>query len=147
MDALVTLLATLAGAGIAFFSQWIFDRRQRTDRLGKLILKYGALLLAVNEDFENRLWEERVLGLKERVDNWDLASSRRARLNLEILSADPILKQALSRLHSTGVAVGSYWRINRSNDKKLEALLADHQVARKEFQAATSVAVRKVFDA
>jgi hypothetical protein len=145
MDAVITLMATLVGAGIVLFGQWILERRQRAARFGELLLEQSALLLALNDDFDNRLWEERVLGLAGRVDSWDLASSRLAKAKLEILKPDPRLERALIRLHSTGVSLGDYWRRHHADDRKLEKFLADHQAACHEFREASSAPVRKVF--
>ncbi len=144
MGAIVTLTATLVGAGIAFLSQWLFDRRQRTGRLGELLLEQSALLLALNDDFENRLWEERSLKLKDRVDTWDFTSSRLAKSKLEILSTDRELNNALSKLHLAGVCLGAYWRRGNCDEDILDGYLTAYRSARVEFLAASSAAVRGV---
>jgi hypothetical protein len=143
MDAIVTLMATLVGAGIAFFGQWVFQRQQRRERVGELLLRQCSRLVALNDDFENRLWEERILHLKGRVKKWDLTSSRLAVANLRILSGDPRLDNALNRLHGAGVKLGAHWRIQHADDEELAKLLIDFRTARGEFLSTSRVVVRK----
>lgn len=144
MDALLTLAATLVGAGIAFLSQWLFEKRRRDEQLGAQLLEQSALLLTLNDDFENRLWEERSLKLKKRVDEWDLVSSRIAKSKLEILSNDKQLNDALARLHLAGVVLGAYWRQGDCDKAILEEYVTEYRSARLEFLEASSIAIRKV---
>jgi hypothetical protein len=84
----MTLAAAVAGAAIAILGQYFSARRGDRARLGELLLEQCAELVARNEDFRNRLWEERTLGMAGRVDSWDLGGNRLVSARLRLLCAD-----------------------------------------------------------
>lgn len=55
----VGLIGVLAGALIAFVSQYLVGRSERQERNEALLLEQCALLIALSEDYRNRVWEER----------------------------------------------------------------------------------------
>jgi hypothetical protein len=150
MESVLAIIATIIGATIAFASQWTFDRRHRRQRFQELLLEQSAILLALNDDFENRLWEERALGLENRVSEWDLTSSRLAKAKLQIISGSKDLDAAVATLHATGVELGRYWRQRQrqrqrqQDDAELERLLDAHRQARQTFLDASAVYGRKI---
>ncbi len=102
------------------------------------------MLLALNDDFENRLWEERELGLQERVSNWDLTSSRIAKAKLQILSGGSDLDAAVRQLHSAGVELGRYWRKGSPDDAEVDKLIEAHRSARRTVLDASATIGRKI---
>ncbi len=62
MDAFLGLIGVLAGATIAFFGQFFASRSERRERHTVYLLEQCAVLAALTDDFQNRVWEERHLG-------------------------------------------------------------------------------------
>jgi hypothetical protein len=115
----------------------------------EILLKQSALMLALKDDFENRLWEEREVGLRDRVSEWDLTSSRLAKAKLQILSGSKDLDAAVAKLHTTGVKLGRYWRQHsrsqlrqpgprQIDEAEPDRLLAAHRAARQTFLDAST---------
>ncbi|MGW3602382.1 hypothetical protein [Micromonospora sp. NPDC005161] len=138
MDAWVTLVAAVAGAGIAIFGQQITKRGESNARLAELLLEQCSQVLALSEDFRNRLWEERELGLPGRVDGWDLGQFRLAAARLRILCGDQHVLRALDELNSSGKALGAYWRRKNIDAGELDALYERAKLAAEAFATASA---------
>ncbi|MBQ0894645.1 hypothetical protein KBX37_16325 [Micromonospora sp. U56] len=110
VDAWVALIAAVSGAGIAILGQHMIRRGESNARLAELMLEQCAQLVSMSEDFRNRVWEERELGLPGRVDGWDLGGFRLAAARLRILCRDQHVLKALDELNSSSKALGAYWR-------------------------------------
>ena len=95
-------------------------------RGGELLLEHCALLVAMNEDLRNRVWEERVLGQQGRLDDWDLAGTRLATARLRILCTDESVLAALVGMNSAAKDLAAYWR--RGNAESTEVDLRYEQL-------------------
>ena len=78
MTAWLTLIAGVAGAVISLAGQQLGSWGANRTSAGELLLEQCAQLIALSEDFRTRAWEETVLGQRDRVDTWDIASHRLA---------------------------------------------------------------------
>ena len=54
MDALI---GALAGASVAWAAQYVTRRSEVRERQGNLLLEQCALIVALSEDYRNRVWE------------------------------------------------------------------------------------------
>ncbi len=104
MQAWVTLIATLAGAAVALFGQYVVRRGEIRTRHGELVLEQCAQVVALAHDYTNRIWEERQLFLKGRVQGWDFRANQQAVARLSILCADPALMRTLDDLRGCYVS-------------------------------------------
>jgi hypothetical protein len=121
VDGWVALIAAVAGAGIAIFGQYVTKQGESKARRAELLLEQCSQLVALSEDFRNRLWEERELGLPGRVDAWELGAFRLSAARLRILCCDQDVLEALDELNSSGKALGAYWRRGNSDAGELDA--------------------------
>jgi hypothetical protein len=67
-------LGWLAGALLAFGGQYLRSRAERQERGETVLLEQFAVLVALSEDFRNRVWEERHEVASDVVAGWDLVS-------------------------------------------------------------------------
>jgi hypothetical protein len=95
MTAWVGLAGVIAGAIIAFAGQYIMRRGDKQERFDALLLEQFADIIALPEDFRNRIWEERNQVASDVVGKWDLGTYRHAEARLRILSQEPNVKTAL----------------------------------------------------
>ncbi|HEY6797694.1 MAG TPA: hypothetical protein VI248_23715 [Kineosporiaceae bacterium] len=138
MQTWVAFLSAVAGGAIALAGQYLTRRLENRSRGGELLLELCATVVALNEDFRNRLWEERRLGQTGRVDGWDLAGTRLAEARLRIVARDQRLLDALDEVTTSGGSLGSYWRrgqleegeLQRRSDRNKDAIAAFLRVAR-----------------
>lgn len=138
MNAWVTLLAAMVGAAIAVTGQWASRRGERISRRAELVLEQCAQLVALSDDFRNRLWEERVLGQTGRTPGWDLQSFSLAGARLRILCRDRVLLDALNELNTSGKALGAYWRQGRIEPGELDVRLQRDKDAAEAFVVASA---------
>lgn len=120
MSALITLIAAVAGAAIALAGQYLTRRGEARTRTGEFILDQCASIVALSDDFRNRVWEEKELGLTGKVDAWDLGGYRHAAARLMILSDDRALLDALQDLTESGKHLAGYWRRGQADPVELE---------------------------
>lgn len=138
MQTWAALLSAVAGGAIALAGQYLTRRLDTRSRGSELLLELCATIVALSEDFRNRLWEERLLGHTGRVDTWDLAGARLAEARLRILSKDQRLLGALDEVTKSGGSLGAYWRrgqveedeLQRRSDRNKDAIAAFLTVAR-----------------
>jgi|1186.fasta_scaffold281352_2 hypothetical protein len=136
MDALLTIVAALAGGLIALAGQFLAGRNEGRRERRRQLLEACATVVSLSEDFRNRVWEERVLGKQGRVDAWDLSRSRLAENQIELLCEDAKVLQALSELRRTGRDLGSYWRRGSIEEEHLDDLYRKLKDARVGFVSA-----------
>jgi len=138
----LTLLATMAGAGIALAGQAALHRREQRVHRADLFLEQSATVVALADDFQSRVWEEKTLGVTGRVEAWDLAGCALALARLRILSDDQSLHQAINQLARAGRELGSYWLRNRADSDELDLCWHQYKEACKDFAAASSTVSR-----
>lgn len=83
MAAWVGLAGVVAGALIAFAGQLAMQRRGERDRFDSLLLEQFAMIIAISEDFRNRVWEERNQVASDVVGKWDLGRTGLRKLDSE----------------------------------------------------------------
>lgn len=138
-----TLLATIVGAAIALLGQRLMKRAEDRARLSELLMEQCALIAASVTDFEDRIWEERVLGMNDRVSGYDLPAHVLASVRLRILTRDAALLAALAELDAAGKELGSYWRQGHVDDESYARLWERHHRAIPAFIHASGDAVRR----
>jgi hypothetical protein len=139
----MTLLATFAGAAIALVGQHISRRGEARTRGGELLLEQCAQVVGLAEDFRNRVWEEKELGLAGRVDAWDLSTDRHASARLRILCDDAALLRALDDLYEAGNRLGTYWRRGAADPAEFETHWEQYKASCATFVAASASVVRE----
>ena len=111
----IGLVGVAAGALIAFGGQYLLRRTERQERNDTLLLEQFALIIALSEDYRNRVWEERNQVASGVVHAWDLGAYRLAEARLRVLSRDPSLVAAPEALHEAGGHLGKTWRLTPSD--------------------------------
>ncbi|MEM7272758.1 MAG: hypothetical protein AAF547_06745 [Actinomycetota bacterium] len=135
MEVWIGLVGAVAGATVAFAGQYFVSRAELGAAHRASVLEHCVELIALSEDFRNRLWEERRLATTGSVQGWDLNAYRRAEAALRLLTQDAQLHAAVDELRQTGQDLGSLWR-RRGHDgdqEQLESYLNAHQAAIKTF--------------
>ncbi|MFH8736867.1 hypothetical protein [Streptomyces sp. NPDC017964] len=143
MEAWGTLLATVVGAAIALVGQHLAKRAENKARISELLLEQCASVVTTASDFQNRVWEERVLQLEGRVSEWDLKAHRLAIARIQILSRDQVLLSALNELNKAGQGLGSYWRQGNVDDGEYARRWERTRTAKADFITASGAVVRR----
>jgi hypothetical protein len=112
----IGLVGVVAGALIAFGGQYLMRRSDRQERSDTLLLEQFAQVIALCEDFRNRVWMERLHVANDAVDKWDFGAYRLAEARLRVLSQDPQLMVALKALLETGKELDRTWRVTPSDE-------------------------------
>ncbi|MEU5561590.1 hypothetical protein AB0H47_36665, partial [Streptomyces globisporus] len=86
----------------------------------------------------NRIWEEHVLSLEDRVVGWDLAHHRLASARVQILTRDIGLLAALREVNDAGQALGAYWRRGNVDESEYQARRDRYRAAMHVFIAQSS---------
>jgi len=108
-----------------------------------LLLDQCAQLIALSEDYRNRVWEERRLDIKDAVSQWNIGEYRLAEARVKLLCNDKALLAASVRLHATGVELGKAWRLERSEGEALDAAWRNHRDAINNFSKITGTLLRR----
>jgi hypothetical protein len=137
------LLGAAVGAAIAMVGQFVTSRSDRKGRVAELLLEQCARVVALEDDFRNRLWEERHLGQAGRVDGWDLGAYRLASARLRLLTVDQDLLARLQELADAGKSIGRYWRTGERDSDELDRLWRRQRQAIDLFVAASGNIVRQ----
>lgn len=130
------LVSVVVGALIAFVGQAVAGRVERRGRIGDLLLDQCAQVVALEEDFRNRLWEERHLDQKDRVAGWDLVGYRLAAARIRLLASRHPMALALDEVRRAGTALGRYWRLGKIDEDEIERLWVAHKNAIEAFVVA-----------
>jgi hypothetical protein len=128
----------IAGALIAFGSQYLVSRTERQERNTGLLLEQCATVIALSEDQRNRIWEERQHVADDVVAKWDIGTYRLAEARLKILSREPDLLAALDALHRSGTTLGRAWRLSTGDEAAVDVAWTAHRDAINRFIAASS---------
>jgi hypothetical protein len=139
----ITLLAALVGGSLTLAGQAVGRRSEGNARRMELVLEQCSRIAALSEDFRNRFWEERVLGLADRTAQWDLEAHRLAAARLRILCGDPQVITALDELEASGKALGGYWRRGDVDESELDDRYARDKAALAVFLRASARLVRR----
>src|SRR5450631_2550418 len=110
MSAWIGLVGVVAGAFVALISQYLVRNSEARERKDALLLEQLAVLVALSEDYRNRVWEERAKVATGVVAAWDLGTYRLAEARLRILCQDSNVLSALASLKKTGAELGRSWR-------------------------------------
>jgi hypothetical protein len=137
----IGLLGVVAGALIAFGGQFLMRRAERQDRNETLLLEQFALLIALSEDYRNRVWEERSGVASDVVGAWDIGAYRLAEARLRVLSREPEVVAALDALHKSGTALGRAWRLAPRDEVVLDTAWVTNRDAIERFVAVSSQAI------
>jgi hypothetical protein len=138
VDAWIALLAALVGGGLAIAGQLITRRSEGNARRLDLLLEQCSRLAALSDDYRNRLWEERVLGMVDRTSGWDFERFTVACAHVRILCRDEHVIAALDELATSGKALGGYWRRGEVEDQEVDQRYERDKAAVAAFLAATS---------
>ncbi|MDQ2883316.1 MAG: hypothetical protein M3Y48_19655 [Actinomycetota bacterium] len=143
MEAWIGVIGAVVGAVIALLGQYISNRSERRARDAALLLDQCAHLIALSEDYRNRVWEERNLVANGVVAEWNIGEFRLAEARLKILCKDKASVAAIGRLQSTGQELGKAWRLERSESEALDAAWRNHREALNNFSQISGDLVRR----
>jgi hypothetical protein len=142
MEAWAVVVAAVAGAAIALLGQWVAKRGERKTRAAELLLEQCALLVALNEDFRNRIWEERTLQQAGRADGWDLGAARLTSARIRTLCDDADVLAALDEIGIAGKELGAYWRRGDIDEEEFERRYEREKTATARFLDAAAGVIR-----
>ena len=138
MGAWIGLAGVIAGALVAFVSQYVLRGAETRDRRDSLVLEQLATLIAMSEDFRNRVWEERHKVASGVVADWDIRTHRLAEARLQLLCTDDGLLSALGSLPATGQELGRTWRSSPEDEARVQSAWEAHRTAMSQFITAGS---------
>jgi hypothetical protein len=142
VDAWVGLIGAIAGATIAIIGQHVAGRSEARERASTLLLEQCAQLVALAEDYRNRVWEERHKLSNEAVAAWDISAYSLAEARLRILCRDPSVLSALDALRQAGINLGKTWRVSRADGPNVQQAWEAHRDALDDFITASSTLIR-----
>jgi hypothetical protein len=142
MAAWIGLVGVVTGALIAFGGQYLIGRTERQERNDTLLLEQFALVIALSEDYRNRVWEEYNHVASNVVGKWDIGTYRLAEARLRVLSQEPEVVAALEALQEAGSALGRAWRLASSDKAAVESAWEAHRDAIDRFVAVSSQVIR-----
>lgn len=126
MTGWIGLIGALAGAAIAMAGQYLFRLLESRRDDAKLFLEQCAQVVALEEDFRNRIWEERHLNA-DSVREWNLRDAMLATARLRIISTDREVLRTLEILHKSGQELGKVWRTNKAEGDDLTRAWQQHR--------------------
>ena len=142
MDPWIGLIGVLAGAAIALLGQYGVRRMERRQARDALLLEQCAHVVALSEDYRNRLWEERKLGAENAVASWDMREYRLAGARIRLLTTNVEIGRALEQLVKIGTELGKAWRISRADNEELQQAWVAHREGLDNFVEVAGKAVR-----
>ena len=96
------------GGVVALVGQQLSGRSEAKDRNATLMLEQLSILVALSQDYRNRIWEERNNLSDDAVAKWDLGAYRMAQARVRILVSDSELLAAVRE-------PGTHWNTTRPN--------------------------------
>lgn len=142
MQVWIGLVGVIAGAVIALGGQYVTRRSEVRERQETLLLEQCALVVALSEDFRNRVWEERHNVAEGVVARWDLGAYRMAQARLRIMCNEPDVLSALGTLSQAGGDLGKMWRLSPDSEKDVQEAWEVHRSAINSFIACSSQLLR-----
>jgi hypothetical protein len=142
MSAWIGLLGAVAGAAIAIVGQQLGYRAEARDQLQAQILEQCSQLVALSQDFRNRVWEERRGIPANPVKDWDFVGYRLAEAKLQLLAPTARLSHAIVDLRESGVELARQWRLRHEWDPDAAAAWESNGAAIEEFLAAGRQALK-----
>lgn len=133
----------VAGALIAVVSRYLGRGSEARERRDALLLDQLTVLVALSEDYRNRVWEERHKVATGVVAAWDIGAYRMAEARLRILCHDPNVLSALISIAQAGTELGKSWRISPKDEARTQAAWEAHRAAVDQFIAASSQVFRR----
>jgi hypothetical protein len=116
------VFGVVIGATVALFGQFMSRAIEYRRESSRLFIEYCATLISLEEDFRNRVWEERNLALRDSVSKWDLVAYRMVEAQIRLTARDALLLRSLADLREAGQQLGKVWRLNsRESDELAEA--------------------------
>jgi hypothetical protein len=143
MSAWIGLAGVVAGALIALLSQHLLRLLAVRDRENDLLLEQLATVLALEEDFRNRVWLEREELSDDAVAGWDLAASLLAAARLRILCPDGDLIMALDSLKEAGKELAMSRTFAPQDKQRIQAAWEAHRSALDQFVDVSSRMMRR----
>jgi hypothetical protein len=141
MQGWIGIIGALAGGGIALLGQYGIRLADRRDKLAALFLEQCAQLVALAEDYRNRVWEERRLDLQGRVSEWRFGDYRLAAARIAIICRDTRLREALEQLNEAAKSLGKAWRPTERKDEQVEIAWRRHREALDQFIEASGAVI------
>jgi hypothetical protein len=130
MDAWAGLLGAVIGGLLTMAGQQLTTRRDVTYRRRRdELLASVSILIALSEDYRNRVWEERHGLSTTVVAEWDLTAYRLAHARLSVLLTDIDALLVLEQLQQTGRTLGRVWRTQRADGPDVQAAWEKHKEA------------------
>ena len=138
----IGLVGVIAGALTAFGGQYLMRRTERQERYSALLLEQFALIIALSEDFQGRVWEERHQVASDVVGKRDWLTLRLAHARLRVLSHDPKVMAALRELYDAGANLDKAWRLASADEVAVDNAYKAHHDAIERFIAVSSRVIR-----
>ena len=129
MEAWIGLVGVLLGGLIGFVTQRISERSNRSIASLQALTEAVALVIALSEDYRNRVWEQRNELDSNAVAAWDLKESRLAQSRVRLLTSDTKLLDCERALQRTGTDLGKAIRLAPSGDDDIQQAWEAHRLA------------------
>ena len=142
VDAWIGLLGAALGGLIALGGQQLASRAEHREARRAELLSSVSALIALSEDFRNRVWEERNQLSDTAVADWDLRAYRLAEAQVMVLLSDPQDRAAAEALRRRGSDLGRCWRTQKVDGPDLEAAWAAHKASLEAFRERIHVLLR-----
>jgi hypothetical protein len=143
MGAWIGLVGVVAGALVALVSQYLIRNSETRERRDTLLLEQLAMIIALSEDYRDRVWQERNNVATGVATAWDMRSYRLAEAKLKILCKDSNVLATLITLNRSGIELGSSWSLSPEDEARTEAAWKAHKTALEQFIAASSTMFRR----
>jgi hypothetical protein len=142
MGAWIGLVGVVAGAFVALVSQYLIRNSEARERRETLLLEQLAMVIALSEDYRDRVWQERNKVSTGVVAAWDIGPYRVGEAKLKILCQDSNLLAALMALNRCGIELGTSWELSPEDEGRTEAAWKAHKTALEQFIAVSSTMFR-----
>lgn len=143
MGAWIGLAGVVAGAMVAFISQYLVTNSQFREQRDALLLEQLSVLVALSEDYRGRVWQERHKLTMNVTAAWDLGAYRLAEAKLQILCQDSNVLSALAELSETGNELGKAWMLSPEDEARTKAAWDANRAAIQDFITASSKMFRR----
>jgi hypothetical protein len=143
MGAWIGLVGVVAGALVALVSQYLIRNSEARERRDTLLLEQLAMVIALSEDYRDRVWQERNKVAEGVAAAWDMRSYRLAEAKLKILCRDSNLLATLTALNRSGIELGVSRSQSPENEAQTEAAWKAHKAALEQFITASSMMFRR----